>query len=124
MSEHESLLIEDRSDYVYCRYTGAFRVAPMLAAFGKAAEHCRAGGSRRILMDLTEATGEFDMMDRFSVAKEVSEVWDRDVRMAVLGMERLRVSDNFGETVARNRGVDLRVFFSLEAAVAWLTTEE
>ena len=81
-------------------------------------------GCDKVLHDCREAKLEFTMSDYFEIPKIVRQ---RDLR---LGIRRAIVYQNdaekwtFYETIAANRGENVRVFTSFEKAKEWLLGDE
>jgi hypothetical protein len=60
-------------------------------------------------------------MDRFEVATHAEVLRDAGIRVAMIATrEQVAGSTSFTETVARNRGVDVRVFNDVESGYEWL----
>ena len=76
---------------------------------------------RNFLVDIQSLNGKIQINDRFHIAVYAAKNLEHDVRIALLAREDQIMPCRFLETVARNRGLDLRVFFDHEEAVAWLT---
>ena len=95
-----------------------------LTAINVAQEHQRF----KVLIDANGVKGQLSTLDRYEGASFLSEQnISRLVRIravAIAGPEPLIDPDRFGETVARNRGVNGRVFTDLDEAIMWLTSTE
>jgi hypothetical protein len=82
-------------------------------------------GKRNVLVDVTKVEGNIPFFDRFQFAEFLANYKAEHAltevdRIAVVGEEPIVHSNRFGETVAVNRGVNLRVFTDMGEALAWL----
>jgi hypothetical protein len=80
---------------------------------------------RNILIDVINVQGNIPFFDRFQFAEflatyKAEHALTEVDRIAVVGEEPIVHSNRFGETVAVNRGVNLRVFTDMEEALKWL----
>lgn len=86
------------------------------------AQRLRETGLRQAIIDLRDAVLRVSGASIFHVSASNPRVIPVGVRYAVVCSPQTISPDRvrFGETVARNRGADLRTFFDLDAARAWL----
>lgn len=86
------------------------------------AQRLRESGLRQAIIDLRDAVLTASAVSIFSVSASNPRVIPIGVRYAVVCSPRTVSADKvrFGETVARNRGANLRTFSDLDAAQAWL----
>ncbi|HVN97184.1 MAG TPA: hypothetical protein VMT62_12215 [Syntrophorhabdaceae bacterium] len=75
-------------------------------------------GHNRILLDLTRWSKPKNEMVRYTIGKYLSEVIRPPLKVAVLSSPD--VLNRFAETVATNRGAQLRVFSDEKLAIKWL----
>jgi len=81
----------------------------------KAADHTR-----------VDAAGEFDVADaRQVLAESVTHFYHQErgavvIRVAIVGVEPLVDRDRFGQTVAQNRGLPVKITTRMEEALSWL----
>ena len=73
---------------------------------------------RRVLVDLTGVIGVPPDTDRFELGERLAEVFGSTYTLAFIG--RKESVNRLAETVAQNRGVELRVFFTEQEALSWL----
>lgn len=82
------------------------------------------GHNGRVLIDARE---QFHAMSTLAVYNEARELATKllgnKIRVAILASRDIDQPSRFFETVARNRGIDLRVFNALNEAVDWLMGE-
>ena len=98
----------------------------LLAAAAQATAFCDERNISRVLIDLRSMSGGLDTLETYDVAgRELprQEAVRRVLKSAILdrpeNIERIR----FFETVAVNRGLNVRVFADEETAVEWLLTD-
>ena len=82
-------------------------------------ELARKSGVSKVLLDQRRIPSALNSMERFKYATEFAEYF-RGLQVACVQENPLRDPQHFGETVAVNRGVNLRVFSTLEEAYGWL----
>lgn len=114
-------LFEVRGDYIFCNYRGPFELSPLHELSRAAKAFCAEQGSNRILLDLRESHGAFDIVGRFELAVRMAEEWrGSSIRLAVIGRPDQELPDHFWETAATTRGVTARVFGGEGEALEWL----
>lgn len=117
----------ENDDYAVAILSGVRTPETLIAAASKTTAFCRDRGFSRVLIDLRKMSGGLDTLQTFEVAghgipsqKHVRKL----VRSAILdhpeNLDRIR----FFETVAINRGFNVRVFSDEARAIAWLLADE
>ncbi|HEX4959155.1 MAG TPA: STAS/SEC14 domain-containing protein [Lacibacter sp.] len=86
---------------------------------------CLLYNKKKILVDITKVTGNVPFFDRFQYAEALAQYKSKHAltavsKIALFGNEPLIDKNRFGETVAVNRGVNIKVFTELNDALAWL----
>ena len=91
------------------------------AAWSRIAAVCSENNLSRILV-VSHATGKYRSYDAYEINSTLEECGLRKSwRIAFVNLDAESYEDiEFGETVAANRGFQLRVFPSEEVALAWL----
>ena len=91
------------------------------AAWSEAAMVCRQNNLSRILV-VSHATGKYPTYSAYEINSTLEECGiQRSWRIAFVNLDKNSFQDiKFGETVAENRGFNLKVFSSEDAARAWL----
>lgn len=86
---------------------------------------CRQHGCDRLLVDDTDVAYTSSTLSLYEMAKFYNDShFQREVRKVALVPNPTYKEDNtFYETVVRNRGLNLRVFYDLESAAAWLNAD-
>jgi len=82
----------------------------------------------KILIDVSDLIGSIPFFDRFQYSKFLSDYRIKHAlgkvnKIAVLGKEPIVHKEKFGETVAVNRGANVRVFTDMSKASIWLNTK-
>jgi hypothetical protein len=77
--------------------------------------------TRSLLADLSGVTGPISDLDRLSFAQAAAR-WPK-IPCATVFHPRMADPRRFGESVAQNRGLNLRVFTDLTEARAWIDRE-
>ncbi len=116
------------SDYVYVTATGEFSLDDAQRSFLEMLESVAVAKPTKVLFDGRMLIGEPETIERFyygefaarSVASFASRGVSPATRFAYVLEEPMLDPDRFGETVAVNRGMIVRAFDNLEAALAWL----
>ena len=73
---------------------------------------------RHVLVDLSSVTGIPPDIDRFEIGEHLAQVFGSTHTLAIIG--RKESVNRLAETVAQNRGMALRVFFTEQEALSWL----
>jgi hypothetical protein len=122
------LSIEPKEFYLEVRISGQFELAEAEATSDEFLQACAEGGHCRVLVDFRAVEGGLSVMDRWNysthLAHRIIELRKSgripNLRMAYLGREPTLDPKRFGETVAVNRGVDVRATDDFAEAVRWL----
>jgi hypothetical protein len=89
-------------------------------------EHVRASleqsGAQHVLIDLRGAVVQVSLIDVFDAASTNVDIFDRSGKYAIVYSETTlpEAQVHFGESVARTRGAQFRVFVDLALAQEWL----
>jgi hypothetical protein len=119
---------ESRKHYLRATVRGAFTLRAAQDTYDEAIKAAVASGHTRILIDANGVTGmptqdERYMLGLFVAAEQrilSAKTPPVDVKVAFLGRQPLVDPNRFGETVAVNRGANVKVSEQLEEALAWL----
>ena len=87
---------------------------------------CKKHGCVLLLVDDTDVTYTSSTLALYELAKFYNDShFQRDLRkIALLPHPRFKEDNEFYETAVRNRGLNLRVFYDIERAAAWLAEED
>jgi len=115
-----------REGYLEARLSGDFRMERFKRQIETILQAAKDRGLGKILVDVTRMV-RFEALgttDRFEMGAHAARVAGNVVTVAMLGTPPQLDRERFGEQVAQNRGLNLRVFVDEAAAVAWLTGAE
>ena len=122
-----------RSGTLYVEVKGSFSLEEAQQNFTAILEDVREHGTEKILIDGREVSGEPATIERFyygefvaSAVKDLVDAgWDRrHPQFAYVMREPILDPLRLGETVAVNRGMNVKVFENHYEAVEWLSLEE
>jgi hypothetical protein len=85
---------------------------------------CREKGTQKVLIDVQALDGKLNMFDAFRIASTYfGMIRDRTVlnQAAIVDLKTSESRYKFFETVAVNRGYNIRIFNNVEEALEWLT---
>jgi hypothetical protein len=123
--------IETQPGYLLMIYEGLYE--PSLAGefTDQILAACKSHQPAKLLIDLRKVEGKMSTMDRFNLsvlaatkyfgAKLTGKI--PSCRYAIVGSHPLVDSKRFEETVAVNRGVNIKVFTVMKEALIWLEVE-
>jgi hypothetical protein len=112
--------VYDKDEFVLVTYTGEFNVEAANRTIDRALQACKEFGKTRLLLDCKNMIGALSVFDRFQVAEYGQKLQGTMSKVAMVRPESQDPSDKFTETVAVNRGVNLKLFTDFEEAVKWL----
>jgi hypothetical protein len=117
----ENLVIVKRNGFLSFEYSGVFSVENAKECVNVIVQTCAAHGCQLALFDCRSMSGAMSIMNRFDVANHAHVLRDAGIRMAMIATpQQIGGAISFAETVARNRGVDIRVFTDVAPAMVWL----
>lgn len=119
-----TLTFEPRAGYLYAHVEGEHDTLEISFAYWTAiSAECRRRATRRLLVveALTERSSPIDM---YQIAVALVELGFANIRIAYVdvALEDMALLQ-FGETVARSRGIDGRVFNTVADAEEWLVND-
>ena len=106
--------------------SGNYSLSKANNLFKLAIDHCLLHQKTKVLIDVSNVTGSIPFLDRFKYAEYLADyradhAMKKIIRVAVIGQEPIVHKDKFGETVAVNRGANVRVFTNMSEASMWLS---
>lgn len=116
------LAVEPNPGYLRIAVKGTYglgRTRRLFRAIGRLSDHHQL---RRVLIDFTGVTRQPSDMDRFELGERLAEVFGFST-YALAFIVRKEIVNRLTETVAINRGVAIRVFFTEQDALTWLLTK-
>lgn len=115
------LEIQDKQDYLLVNFIGAFSMDAARQTVDMMLETCISEGQSAVVLDCSSMTGKLSIMDRYRVILYGQKLIGKVSRLALVADIKLVLPDRFAETVAQNRGINLKVFTDIEGAVHWIT---
>jgi hypothetical protein len=116
------ITIEPTLRYLHVRVTGDNSPETVLAYLAEVRHACVANGSRSVLIEEDLRGPGLDLLNIFRMVAERAESEPIVLRIALVDKnpEHDAALMRFAETVAVNRGVQMRVFADVAAAAVWL----
>jgi hypothetical protein len=123
--------LEPRHTYLLVSVHGPVDLREGRAVLTAALRACAEHGLSKVLIDARSVEGGLSVLDRYDYADFMSRQLGPGigaggllgVRIAAVGREPLISPGRLGETVAANRGVDLKITDSMDEALEWLEVE-
>jgi len=106
-------------DWLVVRLSGPFNLEWFLGVIADVGQAMRSAPAVALLVDTHELYGTIEDLDRYRFAVAISEQ-QIAAPLAFVGNEPVVDAGRFGESVARNRGVNVRVFSNEPDARVWL----
>lgn len=110
---------ERQGDWLVVRSKGALVPGWFATIVTEIAAAARAEPTAAVLFDIRELSGTLDEFERYQIGVLAAQQGIPGP-IATVGHEPLVDARRLGETVARNRGANIRAFTDYDAAVAWL----
>ena len=125
------LEITNEPDYLHTKISGKFSFTEANDYFVKIMEAAAQYGVDRILLDCITLEGTMTTFQRFQYSSFVINQIDefsklgvpRGIRLAYVVLPPIADPGRFGETFAVNRGVNVRIFDTIDEAINWLEIE-
>ena len=110
--EEEGILRVDAS--------GVFKASKARAFFEQILNEARANNLGKVLVDARSFSGELSVMERYDIGTLLGKLRPMRIRLAFVVRPSLAWHDRFGENVAVNHAVNMRVTTDLTQALEWL----
>jgi len=114
------LQMEQMPGYLAARFIGAGVPKDVWEEFELIAEECKRTKNKKLLIDVTRAEGKASLIEKFLVAERSQIFTYYGLKVALVDIPERMDPQNFGELVARNRWVNIRVVTDFPAAEEWL----
>ena len=117
--EEDFLLISASGNYSLLKANNLYKVA---------IDNGLSQSRSKIIIDVTAIAGFIPFFDRFHYSEFLSKYRQKQAlgkvrRIAVVGKEPIVDKERFGETVAINRGTNVRVFTDMSQALIWINAK-
>jgi hypothetical protein len=111
--------LEDAGEYLAANVSGKYSLDGMLLLIDRIAEESTRLNQARVLVDVSRMTGDAPLSDRYVYAARAAERLLKITKCAACAGVGQQVVP-FTSIVAKNRGLQLEVFFDRAEAVQWL----
>jgi hypothetical protein len=111
-------VFKNRGGYIYVQYDEAYTKSNFIELMKEAYEKCAESGCKTLLVNVSEMKGTISTIDRFELGVQGALIFKNTFKIAVVYKEE--EINQFAETVGINRGMNARVFGSMEKAFEWL----
>lgn len=117
----EPFAIADRGSFLLVEFFGTFSIQAGKQCVDKMAEASLELGRPKVLLDCRRMLGDLSVIARFQVAEYGATKSHQLRQLALVGSKDAVLPDRFAESVAVNRGMNMKVFTDFDEAVLWLT---
>ena len=113
-------------DYLHCCFEGRFdKLAKMEENTKKVLAAHEESGYYKALLDFSQIKGTVGLLYEHYLGKQISFAAPQGAKIALLGPNYLRILDTGHlRNVASNRDTNLKIFWEMDEAVAWLQGEK
>ena len=107
-------------DHLEVSLRGEGTIEPLLEQVPSIIDRCETEGLNRVLVDFRNAQFPYGTTERYLVGSQGERFAAASIRVATVQRPDQVDPDQFGLTVARNRGAAVRMFIDPDRAAAWL----
>ena len=121
-----TLSVQEGPGFLQVAVSGIRAMETVLAATRDVLSVCAKNKVEKVLVDVRGLAGGMEIVDLYEVPAigfAQLERWDVLRQAAIVDRAERQPSAKFFETVARNRGFNLRVFDDYDAAAEWLSQD-
>ena len=112
--------MEQMPGYLAARFTGAGVAEDVWRQFELIAEECKRTKNDKLLINAAGAEGKASLIEKFLAAKRSRIFAFYGLKVALVDKPERMDPQNFGELVARNQWVNIRVVTDFQEAEEWL----
>ena len=117
--------INMEKEFLRVRVFGVFELRRANECFTRMLEAVAQHGAKKVFIDCRDLTGTLSTMDRYEHAvyaeRELSRIGvSRSTRFGFVAKPPVLDNERFGQTVARNRGINVKSTDNMEEALQWL----
>lgn len=118
----------EHDDHMSLIATGDYSLVRAINLCKMSIDVCLQYNKKKVLVDITHVIGNVPFFDRFQYAEALAQYKAKHAlsevsKIALVGLEPVIDKNRFGETVAVNRGVNIKVFTELGEALAWINED-
>src|SRR5262245_9201179 len=112
---------DDEKRFVLVRFTGVWAIPEDSPVTKRVLDECLARNQDLLLVDFSGVENKkLTLAERFRLGASALKFAGNLRKLAVLARPDLLDQQRFAEMVARNRGINIRVFTSMDEAASWL----
>jgi hypothetical protein len=110
-----------QGSYLHCQPNGEINPSYSVHYLRQLMDECHRNGIRKLLIDVSSLSSvKVSDSHQFLLATQVSDFWDRSIKVAVVCQGPDTSLYKFGLLVFTNRGITIDVFTSEDRAAIWL----
>jgi len=113
--------IEKKDGYIYATYKGEYKGELETLHLNNLLDACKKHSCSKVLVEIVECSLSVSELDRYLFAKEVAKFFCMPNPVNIAFFVKPDQYDEFVETMARNRGVDCKIFTNKTEAINWLS---
>ena len=121
--------LDVKKNYIHVTVSGTFCMVTYRSIIEVILSECVKNKKSRILFDERKVKGNMSTFERYNLSIFFSNLsrehpFTFKVKIAVVGFQPLIYPDRFGETVALNRGINIKVTNDIDEAINWLQVDQ
>lgn len=122
-----NVCFEVHATHVLAVCEGCYAFSDAVRVFELACESSREHGHSKLLIDFRKITGTLTAIQRFELSEKTADLYFKKPytylrKIVLLGHEPIVDPNRFGELVAQNRGMPVKVCTDVQEALTWLDT--
>ncbi len=114
------LEIQSKQNYILVNFIGAFSIEAAKKTVDTIIGTCAAEDQSAVVLDCSSMTGKLSVIDRYRTIVYGQKMIGKVSKFALVADIKMVLPDHFAETVAVNRGINLKVFTDAQQAVHWV----
>ena len=122
MPEANKAVIERKKGYLYVEYSKLYNMDDLVNLSKEALDISKSEGIKKLFLNVSQMPGKVKPMDRYEIGVKAAFLFRYKLKIAVL--YKPEEINGFAETVASNRGMNVKIFGKREEALTWLEVEE
>jgi len=117
------LFLKEIEDYLEVRIEGERTMAAVITAAREITAICKESNIYKVLIDVREFKGRLELSESYDIISgKFPKMKNNEINLqvAIVDDVKFKIKYRFFETVAQNRGFNVRLFGNVEKAVKWL----
>lgn len=113
--------IDEKENLIYLTLKGLISLKAGIASRKELAQFVKKTGIKKVIVDQSEGRVDVTISELFEFHSSHNEVLPNQIKIAII-VSKEEIADNmkFAENVAINRGIDIKVFTSVNEGIKWL----